>query len=164
MNKNIVFPLLMLAAGAANAASYTDYATVVKSEPVYEQIQSGCNATAQNPTSTGGLQDVMTAENGGAVLGGLIGGLAGHQVGGGRGKTVATVVGAIGGAMAGRQIAQTVGAKPTPVAQECRPVIQKQLAGYSVTYDYRGHRDTVTLPANPGKRLEMRVSAEPVAR
>ncbi|TCP11348.1 uncharacterized protein YcfJ [Crenobacter luteus] len=161
MKNSLVLSLLALASGAVHALSYTDYATVIRSEPVYEQIQTPCAATGAQ--AAGGLGGLVTAENGGAVIGGLLGGLAGNQVGGGSGKKVATVVGAIGGAMVGRQIGQQMGGA-APAAPSCQPTLQRQLVGYAVTYDWRGQRETVTLPADPGKRLELRVSAEPVAR
>ncbi len=164
--KKLLMSALLLAAGAAQAATFTDYATVVKSEPLYGPAnQNGCvpSAATQAPGGdAGGLGGLVTAENGGTLLGGIVGGVLGNQVGGGRGQTAATIVGAIGGAMAGRQIARSVpGAAPAGQAGTVCPPAQQVLTGYLVTYEYRGQRETVTLPYQPGKQLKMTVSAQP---
>lgn len=165
--KRMLISALLLAAGTAQAVTFTDYATVLKSEPRYQTVKDdNCeqvNEQAAAPATTGGLEGMVTAENGGALLGGLVGGVLGHQVGGGKGKTAATIVGAIGGAMAGQQIARnTQGTRPTTAARTvCRPTQSEELAGYDVTYEYHGQRSTVTLPSDPGRRLKLTVSAQP---
>lgn len=164
--KKLLMSALLLAAGAAQAATFTDYATVVKSEPLYGPTNpSGCVPSAATPApvdAAGGLGGLVTAENGGTLLGGIVGGVLGNQVGGGRGQTAATIVGAIGGAMAGRQIARSVpGAAPAGQAGTVCPPAQQGLTGYAVTYDYHGQRETVTLPYNPGAKLKLTVTAQP---
>ncbi|WP_024300957.1 glycine zipper 2TM domain-containing protein [Pseudogulbenkiania sp. MAI-1] len=165
--KRMLIIALLVAAGSAQAMTFTDYATVLKSEPRYENVKDdNCeqvNEQAAAPATTGGLGDVMTAENGGALLGGIVGGVLGHQVGGGKGKTAATIVGAIGGAMAGQQIARnTQGTRPTATTRTvCRPTQREELVGYDVTYEYRGKRSTVTLPNDPGRRLKLTVDVQP---
>ncbi|MTD33145.1 glycine zipper 2TM domain-containing protein [Paludibacterium sp. dN 18-1] len=57
-------------------------------------------ASAGTSAANSVLGGLITAENGGALLGGLVGGVLGHQVGGGKGKTAATIVGTLGGALA----------------------------------------------------------------
>ncbi|MCW3480840.1 glycine zipper 2TM domain-containing protein [Neisseriaceae bacterium JH1-16] len=161
-----ILPLaLLLAAAGAEAATFTDHATVLRSDPQYGTVTDNCPAPALNTddvaNAVGGL---VTAENGGALLGGIVGGVLGHQVGGGRGKTAATIVGALGGAMAGRTIAQNRNgtAQPQPVTQACAS--RQVVTGYAVTYEYRGQRETVTMPYDPGKKLELTVTAQPVVR
>lgn len=156
-----MLPLLLattLTAGVAHAAAFTDYAQVVSANPVYDQVVThNCVNTpvteTYEPTQTGNVV--------GGVIGGVLGGLAGHALGGGRGKTVMTIGGAVGGALAGRALANT----PTSQVvdhRECQDVVHPQLSGYSVTYDYHGRLETTTLPYNPGSRLEMQVTAQPV--
>ncbi|SME94503.1 glycine zipper 2TM domain-containing protein [Pseudogulbenkiania subflava] len=167
--KRMLIATLLVAAGSAQAMTFTDYATVLKSEPRYQTVKDdNCeqvNEPVAAPAPSGGLEGMVTAENGGALLGGLVGGVLGHQVGGGKGKTAATIVGAIGGAMAGQQIARnTQGARPTTAARTvCHPSQREELAGYEVTYEYHGQRNTVTLPSDPGRRLKMTVNAQPAA-
>jgi uncharacterized protein YcfJ len=65
--------------------------------------------------------------------------------------------------LAGQALADT----PTTQVRdhrECQDVVHPQLSGYSVTYDYHGRTETTTLPYNPGERLEMQVTAQPVVR
>ncbi|MBI3146808.1 MAG: glycine zipper 2TM domain-containing protein [Pseudogulbenkiania sp.] len=168
--KRMLISALLLAAGTAQAMTFTDYATVLKSEPLYQTVNDdNCepvNEPAAAPAATGGLEGMVTAENGGALLGGLVGGVLGHQVGGGRGKTAATIVGAIGGAMAGQQIARNTQGTRQPATQHvsaCRPSQREELTGYEVTYEYHGQRSTVTLPNDPGRRLKLTVTAQPSA-
>lgn len=159
--KKITCSLLLLAAGAANAYTFTDQARVVKSEPIYDRVstQSCKNVPVE-------AEHYTEAGNGtaGALIGGLAGGLLGHQVGNGRGKTAATIAGAIGGAMVGRHLGDQGIASGPSSRRECQDVTRDVVTGYTVTYEYRGKRDTVTTTQAPGKFLEMRVSAEPVLR
>lgn len=167
--KRMLITALLVAAGSAQAMTFTDYATVLKSEPRYQTVKDdNCEQVSEPtaaPATTGGLEGMVTAENGGALLGGLVGGVLGHQVGGGKGKTAATIVGAIGGAMAGQQIARnTQGTRSTTATRTvCRPSQREELVGYDVTYEYRGQRSTVTLPNDPGRRLKLTVDAQPAA-
>jgi uncharacterized protein YcfJ len=159
--KKIVCSLLLLTAGAANAYTFTDQARVIKSEPIYDRVstQSCKNVQVEAEQYTEGGNGTA-----GALIGGLAGGLLGHEVGGGRGKTAATIAGTIGGAMVGRHLGDQ-GISGTPsTRRECRQVYHDEVTGYNVTYEYRGKRNTITLPEQPGKFLEMRVSAEPVVR
>jgi len=162
--KRILLIALLLAAAGAEAATFTDYATVLRSDPQYGTVTDNCAAPVQNggdiASAVGGL---VTPENGGALLGGIVGGVLGNQVGGGRGRTAATIVGALGGAMAGRTIAQNrTGGQPQQVAQPCTS--HQAVTGYAVTYEYRGQRETMTMPYDPGKKLELTVTAQPVVR
>lgn len=159
--KKTLLTLLLLATGVANAYTFTDQARVIRSEPIYDRVSSQSCKNVQ-------VEGEQYSEGGngtaGAVLGGIAGGLLGHQVGGGRGKTAATIVGALGGAMVGRNVGeQGVNSGPT-TRRECHQAYHDEVTGYNVTYEYRGKRETITLPQQPGKFLEMRVSAEPVLR
>jgi uncharacterized protein YcfJ len=160
MKKLLPLLLATFAASAAHAATFTDYAQVVSASPIYDQVVTH-NCTDVPVTET--YQPTQAGNVIGAVAGGLLGGLAGHAMGGGSGKTVLTIGGAVGGALAGQALADT----PTTQVRdhrECQDVVHPQLSGYSVTYDYHGRTETTTLPYNPGERLEMQVTAQPVVR
>ena len=50
--------------------------------------------------------------------------------------------------------------------QTCQTVndVQQRLTGYQVAYDYRGQQFVALLPQDPGQRLQVRVSVEPLTR
>lgn len=172
--KRLLLPLLLLATSAAQAATFTDSATVIRHEPIYGAVNDGScapatTASAGTPAANSVLGGLITAENGGALLGGLVGGVLGHQVGGGKGKTAATIVGTLGGALAGREIARNSGVGTTGTSPVAQPVCnaasgQQGVTGYRVTYDYHGQRDTVILPYDPGKKLQLQVTVQPLAQ
>ena len=102
----------------------------------------------------------------GAIIGGIAGGLLGNTVGRGSGRGAATVVGAVGGAVVGDQLANqnagtVVGERPV---QECRIVdaVQPRAVGYAVTYTYHNQTFTAVLPYDPGRRVKVRVSVDPM--
>lgn len=156
-----LLPLLPLfAVATASAATTTEYAKVVSATPVYERsITQHCEDIPVTQVEESTEQGRTT----GAVVGGLLGGVVGHQFGGGHGKTAATVAGAIAGSLAGRSLADRPSVS-TSTRRECHDVAHSELTGYSVVYEFRGTRGTVQMPYDPGNRLEMQVSIEPVIR
>ncbi|MBC8737348.1 glycine zipper 2TM domain-containing protein [Paraburkholderia sp. UCT31] len=147
---------LLLAACAANAATFTDSARVVDVQPVRERITSqqcdGGRAYDRHETSNGNIA--------GTLLGGVVGGVLGNQVGGGRGRTAATIVGAIGGTVVGNSLTRP-GESSAP---ECHEVEQYNVTGYDVTYEYRAVRETVNMSYDPGvgSIMQVRVSVSPL--
>lgn len=153
--KKPLFALLLIATAGAQAESFTDYARVVHSEPIYDQVSSqSCRNVATSDVQDGSNQ------TGASLIGGLVGGALGSRIGEGNGRTAATIAGAIGGTLVGHELSGPRVINGT--RRECRDVVHDEVTGYRVTYEYRGNRQTLTLPYNPGKRIEMRVSAEPV--
>jgi uncharacterized protein YcfJ len=159
--------LLAIAAVAAQAETFFDRARVRSAEPQYENItvpRNECSSQWVNETrQVGGGQNY-----GGAVVGGVAGALLGNQVGKGHGREAATAVGAVVGALAGDRIAnggyqEQYQVVPREVTS-CRTVneVQTRIAGYRVTYDYRGQLYTTMLRDNPGSQLQVRVSVDPV--
>jgi len=171
----------------AQAATFTDHARVRSVEPQYENISVPRNECSshwvdEEPASVASAaQATPPRQYGGTIVGGLVGGALGHQVGGGRGKDVATVVGAVLGAIAGDQLANRNAPAQyteTPTAaspryqpaqrevQRCRTVYdtQTRITGYLVAYEYRGQRYSTLMRNNPGDRLPVRVSVEPIAQ
>lgn len=162
----------LLATGvvAVQAETFYDQARVRSAEPQYENIsvpRNECTTQVVNETRQvgGGGQNY-----GGAVVGGVAGALLGNQVGKGHGREAATAVGAVVGAFTGDRIAnQNRQDQYEVVPREvtsCRTVndVQARVAGYRVTYDYRGQQYTTMMRENPGPSLQVRVSVDPVVR
>jgi uncharacterized protein YcfJ len=176
--------LALLAAGTTSLAqaqapypaavgSFEDYGRVTRVAPRTEQIsrpREECRTQyVQVP-----VQQQARAEQrsgGGALLGAIAGGIIGNQVGGGSGRAAATAVGAIAGAVAGDKIdnGDVRQAPPTTHVQEqavrqCRMVesVETRTVGYEVTYDYRGQTHTTVMQRDPGQRIRLRVTVEPV--
>ena len=106
--------------------------------------------------------------NAGMVAGGIIGGVLGNQLGKGhRDRGAATVAGTIIGGAIGRDVARRQEAEPY-VTQErtCRTTNkyfeEERLAGYRVTYRYRGRTFTREMAEDPGKFVRVRVALEPL--
>lgn len=162
----------LLATGVAgvHAETFFDNARVRSVEPQYESVdvpRNECSSHWVNETrrAAGGGQNY-----GGAILGGVAGAVLGNQVGKGHGREAATAVGAVVGAFTGDRIANRDQAEQYQVVPRevtsCRTVseVQTRIAGYRVTYDYRGQHYTTMMRENPGPSLQVRVSVEPVVR
>ena len=160
--------LLATGAVAVQAETFFDRARVRSAEPQYESVtipRNECTSQWVNET-----RPVAGGQNyGGAVVGGLAGALLGNQVGGGHGREAATAVGAVVGALAGDRFAnggrQDYQVVPREVTS-CRTVneVQNRIAGYRVTYDYRGQLYTTLMRDDPGRELQVRVSVDPVGQ
>lgn len=154
---------LMLVAWNAQAANYEDYARVRSVTPQYERVSAPrqeCYTEYQSVPVT------QERSYGGAIVGGVAGAILGAQVGKGNGNKAATAVGAATGAIVGDRIQndrQATGWEERPV-QRCREVenYDRRLNGYRVAYQYGGREYTTVLPYDPGRRLKVRVSVDPV--
>jgi uncharacterized protein YcfJ len=103
-----------------------------------------------------------------ALTGGLIGGIVGNQVGRGDGRKVATAAGSVIGAVIGHDIGRNRAGAGTDyvLEQRCQVVEEfyeeERLAGYDVTYRYRGREYTTRMDEAPGKFVKLRVRVDPV--
>lgn len=184
MKRIVITSLFAAALFGAQAATFTDHALVRSAEPQYENINVPRNECSSHWVNEGpdrvtlAPQNTQSRQYGGAIVGGLAGGVLGHQVGGGRGKDAATVVGAVLGAIAGDHLEN----RNAPAqynygqhdngryetaqreVQRCRTVyeVQSRISGYRVIYDYRGQQYTTLTRNNPGNRLPVRVSVDPI--
>ena len=113
------------------------------------------------------------SSGGGAILGGIVGAVAGNQIGGGNGRNAAIAAGAIIGTLAGDRAesnsAQANAAPPTyseQAVRQCRTVDawESRTTGYEVTYDYRGRNYTGFMSQDPGPRVRLRVSVDPISQ
>lgn len=164
----LVCLLATIGVAGVHAETFFDHARVRSVEPQYESItvpRNECSTQWVNETRPigGGGQNY-----GGAIVGGVAGALLGNQVGKGHGREAATAVGAVVGAFAGDRVAngnrqEQYQVVPREVTS-CRTVndVQTRIAGYRVTYDYRGQHYTTSMRENPGPNLQVRVSVDPV--
>lgn len=161
--------LIIAALGVATlplvqAADFEDFGRVVRVEPRVEQVR-----TPRQECRTEYVQVPVQQERnaGGTIVGGIAGALLGSQIGGGNGKVAASAAGAIAGAMVGDRV-QNNGRQGSSVqeqaVQQCRTVeaIESRTSGYNVTYEYRGQNYTSLMRNDPGNRVRLRVSVQPL--
>ncbi|MFC0253253.1 glycine zipper 2TM domain-containing protein [Massilia consociata] len=144
---------------------FEDFGRVVRVQPRVEQIR-----VPRQECRTDYVQVPVQQERsaGGGIVGGIAGALLGSQVGGGSGRVAATAAGAIAGAMVGDRVDNN-GRVQGPAVQEqavrqCRTVdaYESRTNGYDVTYEYRGQTYTSLMNRDPGNRVRLRVSVQPL--
>jgi len=163
--KLIISALGIVTLPLAQAADFEDFGRVVRVEPRVEQVR-----TPRQECRTEYVQVPVQQERGagGTIIGGIAGALLGSQVGGGNGKVAASAAGAIAGAMVGDRVQNNGRPQGSSVqeqaVQQCRTVeaIESRTAGYNVTYEYRGQNYTSLMSRDPGNRVRLRVSVEPL--
>lgn len=165
--KLIASALCLGALPLVQAADFEDFGKVTRVTPQVEQVNR-----PQQECRTEYVQVQQPAQErsaGGAIIGGIAGALLGNQVGGGSGRSVATAAGAIAGAVTGDRI-DNANNQPGGVSQQavkqCRTVDhwESRNVGYQVSYDYRGRNYTSNMSYDPGERIRLRVSVEPIAQ
>lgn len=181
MNKTLVAAIAAVLVGGVAFAAYQtnrgEYAEVIESVPVTQQVQLFADVTRVEPiTETrSGPREVCEErvveytspaprdQNRitGTVAGAVVGGLIGNQVGGGSGRRLATVAGAAGGAYAGREIQGRHQANNQRVEQrvetQCRTIeeTREDVVGYNVTYTFDGETKRQRMDARPADRIPM---------
>ncbi|WP_162243876.1 glycine zipper 2TM domain-containing protein [Pseudorhodoferax sp. Leaf274] len=110
-------------------------------------------------------QEVAPQQNTGtgAFLGMAVGGVAANGVGSGEGRALATLFGAVLGALWGDRVE----GRPVPQMQQVRHctlqgVLQPQVVGYEVQYEYAGLQYSTRLPHDPGPTLAVQVTPAPL--
>lgn len=163
-SKLILSALCLCALPFAQATEFEDYGRVVQVKPQVEQVN---RPRQECRTEYVQVQQPAQRSAGGSIVGGIAGALLGSQIGGGHGRTAATAAGAIAGAVVGDRVdnqnAQPGGVTEQAVKQ-CRTVDnwESRTNGYEVTYDYRGRNYTSIMSSDPGQRVRLRVSVEPM--
>ena len=125
------------------------------------------------------------------IVGALIGAAVGRKFGSGRGKDVATVAGAVLGGSIGRDVKNSARQRDRrygneydrayeggyggaygdgrgdyqtvsrcEVTQEYRD--EEQIVGYDVSYKYNGHVYQTRMPYDPGEKIKVKVTVQPV--
>jgi uncharacterized protein YcfJ len=166
MKRIALLALLATGTAAVQAQTFVDRARVQDVQPQYETVQVPRQECTSQIVQE---QQPVAGERGygGAIIGGVAGGLIGNQVGKGHGREAATAAGAVIGAIAGDRISnnQPQGYVSAPrEVRSCRTVhdVQQRLAGYRVTYEYRGQEYTTVTREQPGRTLPVRVSVTPL--
>ncbi|OON60914.1 hypothetical protein B0920_18435 [Massilia sp. KIM] len=163
--KLIISALGMATLPLAQAADFEDFGRVVRVQPRVEQIR-----TPRQECRTEYVQVPVQQERsaGGSVVGGIAGALLGSQIGSGNGKVAAAAAGAIAGAVVGDRVDNNnrnlAGGVQEQAVRQCRTVeaIESRTNGYDVTYEYRGQTYTALMNRDPGNRVRLRVSVEPL--
>jgi uncharacterized protein YcfJ len=166
MNKLLAAITTVVAIGATPVFAQTEYATIVKVTPNYQNVstpryRTDCQ-TVEVPIY-GGRSQASTADT---FVGALIGGAIGNQFGGGSGKDAATVLGAIVGAdvankKGGQQ--QIIGYRQEQVCQNVTFYeTQEQIKNYTVTYEWNGLQGRTVTYNNyrVGDRIPVSVSIQ----
>ncbi len=152
--------------------AYYDYAKVVRVEPVSRIVR------VSEPRRDCWEEPVTRyrrhARHGGdsytpSILGGILGGVVGNQFGSGSGRDVMTVAGTVLGASIGRDT-QRAGRyhsesyTTTEVRCETRNDYREveRPDGYRVTYRYRDEVFVRHMDHDPGERVRVRISVQPV--
>ena len=141
-------------------AGFYDYARVVSSTPVYQDVNTPRRDCRNEQV---GYESARPRSYGGALLGGLAGAILGNQVGKGSGRKAAIAVGAATGAIVGDHVGND-GDEYHRVRphyeQRCRVVDHwtHRLTGYKVAYRYRGRVYHAFLPHEPGRSVRVAVN------
>jgi uncharacterized protein YcfJ len=160
----------VMAAHPALAQSQYVYAEVIETRPVYQAL------TVASPREECWEEEVRVRDSRHnqsrtpVLISTIIGGALGNAVGNNKSsQRVGTVVGAVLGHSVGRDI---VRANSHPQAaryqtvQHCETVThyheEERLMGYQVRYRYNGEEFTVRADQDPGDRIRLRVSHDPV--
>jgi uncharacterized protein YcfJ len=135
------------------------YAQVTRVDPIYETVRT----RVPEEHCDGRVVRDGGDPTGGTVLGAIVGAALGNQVGKGDGRDAATVAGAVVGGAIGRNIdrnngsASRGGCRVVDVERE-----ERRVASYDVEYVHQGQTYMSRLPYDPGERLRVRVSVQPV--
>jgi uncharacterized protein YcfJ len=141
------------------------WADVLRVDPIYDRVQTS------NPRQECDEVPVeRRVDNGnnaaGTVLGAIVGGVLGSTVGKGDGRRAATVAGAVVGGAVGNNAARGDNRYYSDTERHCRTVQdvaeERRIVAYDVQYRYRGDVYMSRLSYDPGDRLRVRVSVEPV--
>ena len=162
-----------------NNSAY-DYAKVIDAIPVVETYQVNrpveqCwdERVSRNNSRHNRRHSSRTPE----VLGAIIGGVIGNQFGHGDGRKIATVAGAVLGNSVGRDIKyknrnnrkhrnERYEQGRYESVQRCELtdsyVTEERVVGYDVSYKYRGNVFHTQMPQEPGRKIKVKVTVNPV--
>jgi len=162
------------------ANSAIDYAHVIDAVPVVETYQVNrpleqCwnEEVTRRDTRHNRRHNSRTPE----VLGAIIGGVIGNRFGHGDGRKIATVAGAVLGTSVGRDIKHNNRRNTRhgsgryeqsryETVQRCELqdnyISEERVIGYDVSYKYRGNVFHTQMPQEPGKKIKVKVTVNPV--
>jgi uncharacterized protein YcfJ len=150
MNKTLIALTLVSLYGAASA---DEIGRVISSVPMVQAIavpRQVCKietVAAQTPKSGAG-----------AVLGAIAGGVVGHALGDGGARAAATMIGMVGGTVLGDRMEEAGDVQAQSIQRcETQHMVENQIKGYRVTYEYAGQQYTVEWPTDPGPSIALQV-------
>jgi uncharacterized protein YcfJ len=153
--KKLLIALMVLASSFANAAEFSDMATVKRVTPRYIEVN---NPISSCQTST---EAAPPKEKGiaGAIIGGVAGGLLGSRVGKGNGKVAAGAVGAV----VGDRMQNDDTTADTRNVERCtqRDNYQRVQEGYTTVFSYHGHEfeEETQTKYRVGQKVPVQVNA-----
>jgi len=160
----------MLITQSSSAESFSDYATVIKIEPIERKY------TIRKPVEKCWKETVRVQRPGRSdgsitneLIGGILGGVVGNQFGDGGGKDAMTIAGAaLGASIANDQERQQAGNRAPGRYKEverCETIYEteekSEFSHYRVQYRYNGHLFTTKMNSAPGDRMRVRVQVTP---
>ncbi len=148
----LVFSGLSLARDYNNNVAY---GKVIDVQPVYERV----SVPERQRVCKRAHYREQRANTGGAILGGIIGGVLGNQIGSGSGRDAATAVGVIAGAAVGANHPSHRKHRPRCYT-DVRYREGRELAGYDVTYEYKGQWYDTFMTRHPGERVRLAVDVQ----
>lgn len=140
------------------------WADVLRVDPVYDRARGAAREVCEEMPVEHRV-DERGNRVAGTVVGAVIGGVIGSSVGKGDGRRAATVAGAVAGGAIGNQVARGDDGYYQGVERRCRMEAgpaEERVVAYDVQYRYRGDVFMSRLSYDPGDRLRVRVSIEPV--
>lgn len=171
LKKTAIVVSAMLMASTSLAQVDYDYAQVVEVRPVVQIVE--ISTPQEQCWEEEYIVDRNYGENRSAtpgILGAIIGGAIGNELGSHKSsQRVGTVVGAVLGHSVARDIMrqqQGPTVREVETVERCETVYQsheeERIVGYNVTYNYNGQDYTVRTDQDPGDRIRVRVSVQPI--
>lgn len=157
--KKLSIALMVLASSFANAAEFSDMATVKRVTPRYIEVNNPISS-CQTSTEAAAPKEKGIA---GAIIGGVAGGLLGSRVGKGNGKVAAGAVGAAVGAVVGDRMQNDDTTTDTRNVERCtqRDNYQRVQEGYTTVFSYNGHEfeEETQTKYRVGQKVSVQVNA-----
>ena len=157
--KKLSIALMVLASSFANAAEFSDMATVKRVTPRYIEVNNPISS-CQTSTEAAAPKEKGIA---GAIIGGVAGGLLGSRVGKGNGKVAAGAVGAAVGAVVGDRMQNDDTTADTRNVERCtqRDNYQRGQEGYTTVFSYNGHEfeEETQTKYRVGQKVSVQVNA-----
>ncbi|NVJ66571.1 MAG: glycine zipper 2TM domain-containing protein [Gammaproteobacteria bacterium] len=153
---------------------YSGYGKIVRAkvtdvDPVYRTVRG--EPIAQEQCWREPRRVSRSDRRAGSVIGAVIGGVIGYKVGGDHrhNKRSGAAVGAVLGSVIGGEAAKNKHRSERRYESHCETVYtggyeRQQLIGYNVEYKYKGQRFETFMDYEPGRYINVRLSAEPVGR
>ena len=165
MMKSAIAAAVAAASFAPLASQAAEYANVISSTPVVQQVNVPQRVCSQEQALVG-----ARPSGAGALIGAVAGGLLGNAIGAGSGvRAAATGLGVVAGAAVGNGVETNAAANVPPAAvpiERCRVENrpESRTVGYDVVYEYNGQRYNTRVANDPGDRIRIDVHPTQIAQ